>query len=123
MLKKTITYTDYDGNERTEHFYFNLTEDEIISMELSAEGGLSKKIENIVSAQNNHQIYKLFREMIINAYGEKSPDGRRFMKSKEITDNFLQTEAFSVLIRELGSNAETAQAFVNGIIPQKAQKK
>lgn len=118
MLKKTMTYTDYDGNERTEDFYFNLTKAEITEMEMSHDGGLVKLIEKIVAEQDVKRIIEIFKDLILNAYGEKSADGRRFIKNAEIREAFSQTEAFSDLFMELASNADVAAAFVNGIIPQ-----
>lgn len=118
MLKKTITYVDYNDNERTEDFYFNLTEAEAMEMELSITGGLTEMIKKIVAAQDMPALIKVFKDLILKAYGEKSPDGKRFIKSKEITESFSQTEAFSKLFMELATNAETAAAFVNGIAPK-----
>ncbi len=118
MLKKTITYTDYDGNERTEDFYFNLTKAEITEMELSHDGGLTKLIEKIVAEQDSKRIVEIFKDLILRAYGEKSPDGKRFVKNQELRDAFAQTEAYSDLFMELATDAEAAVAFVNGIIPQ-----
>jgi hypothetical protein len=117
MLKKSIEYVDYEGNSRTEDFYFNLTKAECLEMELSLEGGLSKTVERIVAAQDNKQIMEIFKELILKAYGEKSPDGRRFVKTQEIRDGFAQTEAYSELFIELATNADAAAIFVNGITP------
>lgn len=117
MLKKTISYTDYDGNKRTEDFYFNLSKAECTEMELSHDGGLAKMINKIVSTQDSKRIIEVFKDLILRAYGEKSADGKRFMKSPEIRDSFAQTEAYSELFMELASNAESAAAFVNGITP------
>lgn len=122
MLKKTMTYTDYDGNERTEDFYFNLTKAEITEMEMSHDGGLVKLIEKIVAEQDVKRIIEIFKDLILNAYGEKSADGRRFIKNAEIKESFAQTEAYSDLFMELASNAESASEFVNGIIPQVTTK-
>lgn len=118
MLKKTITFEDFDGNTRTEDFYFNLTKAEVAEMELSINGGFTKMIEKIVATQDSKRIIEVFKEMILKSYGEKSNDGRRFMKSKEILDNFTQTGAYSKLYMELATDARAATAFVNGIIPQ-----
>lgn len=118
MLKKTITYTDYDGNERTEDFYFNLTQAEVTEMEMSTEGGLGKKLEKIIQELKREEIIVTFKDIIRRSYGEKSPDGRRFIKSKELSDAFEQTEAYSILFMELAMNADAAAEFVNGIIPQ-----
>lgn len=117
MLKKTITYNDFNGVERTEDFYFNLTKAEVLEMEMSATGGLAESIKRIVAAQDQPAIIKLFKELILKAYGEKSADGRRFMKSEEIKDNFAQTEAYSILFMELATDADKASEFVNGIVP------
>lgn len=117
MLKKTITYNDFNGVERTEDFYFNLTKAEVLEMEMSATGGLAESIKRIVAAQDQPAIIKLFKDLILKAYGEKSADGRRFMKSEEIKDNFSQTEAYSILFMELATDADKASEFVNGIVP------
>lgn len=122
MLKKTITYMDYNGNERTEDFYFNLSKAEVMEMELSTTGGLAEMIQKIIAAQDSPAIIKIFKDLLLKAYGEKSPDGKRFMKTKEITQAFEQTEAYSQLFMELATNADAAAAFVNGIIPQATAK-
>ena len=117
MLKKTITYEDFDGNERTEDFYFNLSKAEIMEMELSVSGGMTQMLNRIVSEQDGEKIIKTFKEIILKAYGEKSPDGKRFIKSEELSTAFSQTEAFSQLFMELATDADAAAKFVNGIIP------
>lgn len=119
MLKKTITYTDYDGNQRTEDFYFNLSKAEVAEMEMSSEGGLTKQLGKIVAEQDSKRIIEIFKDLILRAYGEKSPDGKRFIKTPELRAAFSQTEAYSDLFMELAMNAEASAAFVNGIIPQK----
>ena len=118
MLKKTITSVDYDGNTRTEDFYFNLSKAELAEMEMSVDGGVSKMIEKIVESNDNQKIVKYFKEFILKSYGKKSLDGRRFMKSQEISDEFSQTEAYSQLFMELATDAEKASEFVNGVIPK-----
>lgn len=122
MLKKTFTYTDYNGVERTEDHYFNLTKAEIMEMELSINGGLTEKIKQIVAEQDAPTIVKLFKEIILTAYGQKSLDGKRFIKSKELSTEFSQTEAYSQLFIELATDANAASKFVNGIIPADAAK-
>lgn len=117
MLKKTINYVDYNGVERKEDFYFNLSKAEVTEMELSVDGGLSQMIEQLVNAKDNKQIIALFKEIILKAYGEKSADGRRFVKSKELSDAFSQTEAYSELFVELALNEEEAAKFIRGILP------
>ena len=117
MLKKTVTYVDYNGVERTEDFYFNLSKAEVTEMELSVEGGFSKMLEEIVKSNDNARILELFKEMVLKAYGEKSADGRRFIKSKELVEAFSQTEAYSEIFMELAMDEKAAAAFVNGIMP------
>ncbi len=117
MLKKTIEFKDYNGVPRTEDFYFNLTQAEITEMELSVDGGLVEMINRIVAAQDGKQIINTFKEIIMRAYGMKSPDGRRFIKNQEIRDNFAQTEAYSKLFMELATNAKAASDFVKAIVP------
>ena len=122
MLKKTITYVDYNGAERTEDFYFNLSKAEVMEMEMSTSGGLAEMIKKIVAAQDAPAIIKIFKNLILKAYGEKSPDGKRFIKSEEIATSFSQTEAYSQLFMELATNADEAAKFVNGIIPAASEK-
>ena len=117
MLKKTVTYVDYNGVERTEDFYFNLSKAEVAEMELSVEGGFSKMLEEIVKSNDNVRIMELFKQMVLKAYGEKSADGKRFVKSKELSEAFSQTEAYSEIFMELALDEKAAAAFVNGIMP------
>lgn len=117
MLKKTITYTDYNGTERTENHYFNLSKAELTEMELSTTGGFAEMIQNIIDAQDGPAIMKIFKDIILKAYGEKSPDGKRFIKSDELSTEFSQTEAYSELFMELVTDAEKASEFINAIIP------
>lgn len=118
MLTKPITYTDYDGNSRTENFMFNLTKAELAELNLTTEGGLQTVIQKIIDSRDIPEITKWFKKIIMMSYGEKSPDGRRFIKSQELTDEFLQTEAYSELFVELITDENAAAAFINGVIPQ-----
>ena len=121
MLKKTITYTDYNGVKRTEDFYFNLSKAEVMEMEMSTTGGLSEMINRIVATQDAPAIIKIFKDLVLKAYGEKSLDGKRFMKidanGTPLSVAFSQTEAYSQLFMELATDADAAAAFVNGIVP------
>lgn len=118
MLKKHIKYTDYDGNLREEDFYFNLNKAEIAEMEMSTAGGLDKMINQIISEQDGKRIIELFKELVLKSYGKKSADGKRFIKSDELSEEFSQTEAYSDLFMELATDADAAAAFVNGIVPK-----
>ncbi|MDR2395790.1 MAG: hypothetical protein LBD57_04255 [Endomicrobium sp.] len=117
MLKKTIKYVDYDGNEREEDFYFNLSKAELIEIEMNVPGGLEKKLKKIIAAQDGKEIMAIFKEIVTKAYGEKSPDGRRFIKSKALSDEFLQTEAYSELFMEITTDADKGALFVNSLLP------
>ena len=118
MLKKTIEYTDYNDVKRKEDFYFNLTKAEIMEMELSTTGGLAEMIQKIMDTQDTPQIIKLFKDLVLKAYGEKSADGKRFIKNDDIRDGFAQTEAYSELFMELATDANAAASFVNAIVPK-----
>lgn len=117
MLKRTITYTDYDGNERTEEFMFNLNKSELTTMEMSHEGGLRQRLSNMIAKKDAPEIMKTFRNLLRASYGEKSADGRRFIKSDEISTAFEQTEAYNILFMELCTDAKKASDFVAAILP------
>lgn len=117
MVKKTIKYTDFNGVQREDNFYFNLTKAEIAEMEVSKEGGLGEYIQKITKEQNNKEIMSTFKELILKSYGVKSEDGLRFIKSEKLSEEFAQTEAYSELFIELATNAESASEFINNIVP------
>lgn len=117
MLKKTITYTDYNGVERTEDFWFNLNKRELMTMQMGTAGGFAEMIERIIAAQDVPTLMSIFEEIILKAYGEKSADGKQFKKSKELSENFAQTEAYSELFMELVTNSDAAAKFINGLVP------
>lgn len=121
MLKKIITYTDYNGVERTEDFYFNLSKAELMEMELGVTGGMTEMLNKIIAAKDAPSLMKTFKEMIMKSYGIKSDDGKRLVKSEEISTAFIQTEAYSVLFMELITDDKAAADFVNGIIPNEIQ--
>ena len=117
MLKKTIAYKDYDNNERVEDFYFNLSKAEILEMEYGTTGGMTKIIEQMVATQDTARIMKMFKEIIMRSYGEKSLDGKRFIKSPELAEAFIQTEAYSNLFMELIQDPEKFAQFIKAVIP------
>lgn len=123
MLKKTVTYTDYDGNERTEDHYFNLSKAEMLDMELFTAGGYSNMLERVVRENDQTEMIKIFKELVLKSYGIKSDDGKRFMKSEEITKAFTETEAFTEIYMELATNSEAAADFALGIMPKDLQDK
>lgn len=123
MICKTITYEDYNGVTRTEDFYFNFTEAEVMEMELGIEGGLSSMAKRIVASKDMPSTIKLFKKLVLDAYGVKSPDGRRFIKNDEVRDGFAQTEAYSKIFMEFATDSKAAADFVNGISPVKRTEK
>ena len=121
MLKKTVKYEDFDGNTREETLYFFISKTELTEMELKTPGGFAKKLESISKSTNGGEIMEVFKDIILTAYGEKSEDGRAFIKKKNgvrLADEFEQSAAFDALFTELITNPDKASAFVNGIMPQ-----
>lgn len=116
MLKKTITYPDYNGVQRTDDFYFNLSKPEIVKMQASVKGGYDVQLRSMAANPNGGQIMEFFEELISKAYGEKSEDGRRFMKSEEISKSFMETPAYEKLFEELVTDDKAAADFVNAIM-------
>lgn len=122
MLAKEMTYKDYLGNQRKETFYFNLTKAECLEMEMGTDGGMEAMLRRLIESQNMPEIVSIFKKIILAAYGEKSPDGREFIKVNDagvpLSRRFSQTEAYSDLFVLLSTNAEEAAKFVNAVIPQ-----
>lgn len=117
MIKKTVTFTDFDGNERTEDFYFHLTEQELTEWELSVDGGLSGVLTRIVNSQDTKTLIGIFKDLLVKSYGVKTPDGRGFVKNEEVLNNFTCTQAFSDIYMELATDDKAAAEFVNGVMP------
>lgn len=117
MLKKTITYEDFNGEEVSEDHFFHLSKAELVELEMSHDGGLSSALERIIAAQDGKSIIAEFKKIILGAYGKKSPDGRRFIKSQELRDEFESTEAYSTLFMELVTDTDASIKFINGIVP------
>ena len=118
MLKRDITYEDFNGNQVTETFYFNLTKSEIVELEADYDGGLQAAISRIVAAEDTKALIKEFKRIILTAYGQKSEDGKRFIKSDDLRDEFAQTAAYDALFMELATSDSLAADFMTGIIPR-----
>ena len=121
MLKKTINYTDFDGNEISEDFYFNLTEAELLEME-TKNGSMQSKLKRIINTRDTSAIMEIFKEIIVSSYGVKSDDGKRFIKDEETTKYLTQSNAYSELYMSLLGNVDEAIAFITGILPAKISK-
>jgi hypothetical protein len=122
MISKTVTYTDFNGLERTEEHLFNLSKAEVATMEMSTQDGLGKKLQDIVNSKDGATIIATFKSIVLDSYGKKSEDGRSFFKSQQLRDEFASTEAYSEIFWELATNADAASAFVRGILPKTPQQ-
>lgn len=118
MYKETVKYIDYNGVERTEDVYFNLSKAELMEMQLSTAGGFDTMINKLIKAQDQPTLVKVFKDIILRSYGVPSPDGRRFVKTKELAEEFTQTEAYSDLYMKFITDSEAAAKFINGIMPK-----
>lgn len=118
MIKWPITYTDYNGETQTEDFYFNLNKAEVMEMNLEANGAYGEYLQRVVDQRDGKKIAHEFKRLILKSYGEKSPDGRRFIKSEEAAQAFEQTEAFSELYMQLATEEDAASKFIEGVLPK-----
>ena len=118
MLKQEITYEDFNGDTRTETFYFNYTRPELLEWELSEKGGMRKMMQEIVKAEAQKEIVDVFKTFILNAYGEKSDDGRKHKKTQELKDDFASTAAYAAFYMQLAEDADLAARFINGVVPK-----
>lgn len=119
MISQTITYTDFNNEERTETLYFHMMKSELSEMEFSKAGGFSAYIQKIVKEEDNYKILESFKELILKAYGEKSEDGRSFIKvknGKRLSEDFEQTLAFSELFMQLATDQTKMEEFINGLV-------
>ena len=117
MIKKTVTYTDYNGVERTESFYFHFSEAEILDMEMSTEGGFAERVRRIVDAKQQTELLKVIKQFVYDAYGVKSDDGKRFIKNDEVKTAFIESPAYSKIFMEMLGDDKIAAEFVNGVVP------
>lgn len=122
MIKKTITYEDYNGEKQTEDFYFNLNKAELTELNFSTDGGLETRIKRIMNERDNKAIMAMFKEIILKSFGKKSDDGKRFIKTQELRDEFEQSEAYSVLMMSFFEDSKKAADFINGILPKDMQE-
>lgn len=118
MLKKTVSYTNFNDEEVTETHYFHLTQAELVEMELSMDGGLSKHLQRVVDSEDGGEIMRTFKTLLLDSYGKKSDDGRNFVKTQAIKDEFASSQAYSQIFMELATNADAAAEFINGIVPK-----
>lgn len=117
MYKKTFTYKDFDGNTRTEDFYFNVSKPEVAKLQFSYKGGMDKYLQEIVDAEDLPAMYDFFSKLVEMSYGVKSEDGRRFIKDEQTTKEFMETEAYNEYLFLLMSNENEMNAFIEGALP------
>jgi hypothetical protein len=118
MLKRDITYENFDGEKVTETFYFNLTKSEIVELEVGYDEGLQEVLQRIIKTENRKRLIEEFKRIILLSYGERSEDGKRFVKNDQLREGFAQTAAYDALFIELATNEESAAVFIKGIIPK-----
>lgn len=118
MLKQTITFEDYNGDTVTETHYFNMTKVELIELELEYAGGFENTVKAMIDAKNNKDLFAAVKKLVLSAYGQKSADGKRFVKSPGLSEEFSQTAAFDKLMMDLGTDDEKAFAFIVGVMPK-----
>ena len=117
MIKKTVTYTDFNGSERTETFYFHYSQAEILEMELSVDGGFGERIQRIIDAKDQPSLIRVIKKFVLDAYGVKSDDGKRFIKNDEVRAAFEECPAFSIIFMEMVMNDAAAAEFFKGVVP------
>lgn len=125
MIVYTETYTDYDGNQRTEDFRFHFNQAELMEMEMTTEGGFSARVQRIINANSQTELFQVMKTFILDAYGVKSEDGRRFKKNADLRQEFLESPVYSKIFMRLttGKNAaEEASKFINGVTPDDMPK-
>lgn len=118
MLKREIKYKDFNGNEQTEVFHFNISRQELMEMLVEPDEGLDKWLEKILATKDNRALLAQFKKIILSSYGEKSEDGKRFVKTDEIREVFAQTAAYDALFTDLTTNEASAADFIKGIVPE-----
>lgn len=117
MIKKTITYKDFNDKERTENFYFHFSQAELLDMEMDVDGGFAERIQKMIDTKDQKELLKIIKKFVYDAYGVKSDDGKRFMKNPEVKAEFIESPAYSIIFMELVTNDQVAAEFVNGVIP------
>jgi len=118
MLKREIKFEDFDGNQTSEILYFNLSKPELIELEVEFKQGFGQMLQHIIDTKDNRELVARFKQIILMAYGEKSEDGRRFIKSEQLREEFSQTAAYQELFMELASDDEAAVTFLTGVLPR-----
>lgn len=122
MIVLTETYTDFNGTKRTEEFRFHFNQAELMEMELSTEGGFSARVQRIIDANSQSELIQIMKKFVVDAFGIKSEDGRRFMKDDNIRRAFVECPAYSKIFMRLATNSEAAAEFINGVTPEDMPK-
>ena len=121
MVKKTITYTDFEGNEVTKDFYFNISKMEFRELDRRIPGGLERFIDTVRTEKDPDKMLDLMNLLILESYGEISEEGR-FVKEdargRRLSNYFKISEAWDVLFTNMLQNENELSEFLTGIVPQ-----
>lgn len=117
MLKKEVSYVDYDGNKVTETLYFNMTKTEIAAMQVRMDGKFIDYLQDLVKGNKIERLFHIFKDIVLDSYGKKSDDGRRFVKSKELRDDFEASIPFDNMMMEMLQDPDKQSQFVRAILP------
>lgn len=118
MFKREIKYKNFDDEEVTDILWFHLTKTELITMQVDVEGGLGKFLQKIIDETNEKEVFKMIKDILLLSYGEKSPDGKRFIKSDELRQAFSQSLPYEILMTEFMVDSEAAAKFIEGVLPE-----
>ncbi len=118
MLKREINFEDFNGNPSTEVFYFNISKPELIELEVEYDEGFGAMIQGVIDAKDHKTLIKRFKDIVLMAYGQKSVDGKRFIKSEQLREEFAQTAAYSALFMELATDDNAAVIFLKSVLPR-----
>jgi hypothetical protein len=118
MLKLPTTYEDYNGVTHTEDFYFNITKPELIELEVEYKMGFQEHLQAIIETEDRKQLIAEFKRILTMTYGQKTPDGKRFIKNDELTEAFTQHPAYPVIYMLLATDYNYAADFIAGIVPK-----
>lgn len=126
MLKKNIKYTDFNGNQVSEDYYFNLTKAELTEMEMSIQGGFSTHLEHVMNTRDMPALMDFFKLFIVKSYGEKSADGKYFRKDGNMAHDFTCSAAYDSLFNELlevDGDTSNLLKFIAAVVPPDISEK
>lgn len=117
MVRREIKFTDFNGKSQTEVGYFNINKAELGKLQMRHNGTYLDYLKLLSERKKVEEMYNFVYELILDSYGEKDPEGRKFIKTPEMRTDFEQSLAFSEMIVDLVSNPDDLANFVKGIMP------